>query len=207
MNYAYPNPLGCVILQALGEVLGPEGLSRVVFQAGWQAGLRAPPAEGAGTDLSFEALGSLECAIDEVYGIQTGRGLSQRTGRLSLRRGLCTLARHPRAVRELSGIRVLPLSRRITRGAELLSGLLNRYTDQHVQIERKNDHLLWINELCPHCWGRETHDPCCHMAIGFLQEGLAWISGGKHFLVEETACRARGDPACTFSFRLSPFSQ
>lgn len=206
MNYALPNPFGRVILQAFGELLGPEGLNRVALRAGWELDVSSALAQSWQADIPFEKLGSLECAVDEVYGTQAGRGLSQRAGRLYLRHGLSTLGQHPRATRELSAVRLLPLSRRITRGAELLSGWLNRCTAQHVHIDRGDDQLLWIVEHCPHCWGRKTHDPCCHMAIGSLQEGLAWISGGKRFLVEETACRARGDSSCTFSLRLKPFA-
>ncbi|MGA2112755.1 MAG: 4-vinyl reductase [Anaerolineales bacterium] len=205
-KYAFPNPLGRVILQAFGEVLEPEGLNRVALRAGWEVKLHSPLAQSWQADLPFEKLGALECAIDEVYGIQAGRGLSQRAGRLFWRQGLSTLGNHPKATGELSAVRVLPLSRRIPRGAELLSRWLNHCTEQQVHIDRGNDRLFWIVEQCPHCWGRKTENPCCHMAIGALQEGLAWISGGKRFLVEETDCRARGDPSCTFTLRLKPFA-
>jgi hypothetical protein len=206
MNPSLRDPFGRFVIHSLGEVLGQDGLSRVALQAGCSAALSRVTAPSRESDLSYETLGSLEGAIDEIYGIQVGRGLSQLAGRLSLRQGLRALARDPRALDELGAVRVLPLSRRISRGAELFSGLLNRFTDQHIRIERNHDHLLWIVELCPHCWGRNTSEPCCHMALGSLQEGLAWISGGKHFQVDETACRARGDPACTFSLRLRPFA-
>ena len=38
--------------------------------------------------------------------------------------------------------------------------------------------------------------PVATWQSGFFQEGLAWMSGGKNFLVEETACAACGDSAC-----------
>lgn len=206
MRYAFPSPLGRVLLQAVGEVLGPDGLTRVASQAGWDAELRCHLAQGGNGDLTFERLGSLERALDEVYGSQTGRGLSLRAGRLFLRQGLSILGHDPRATRELNVVRVLPLSRRIVRAAQLLSEWLNRCTGQQVRVEQGNDQLLWIVDCCPHCWGRQTPAPCCHMALGSLQEGLTWISSGKRFLVEETSCRARGDPACIFSLRLTPFA-
>ncbi|MGQ0600109.1 MAG: V4R domain-containing protein [Anaerolineales bacterium] len=48
------------------------------------------------------------------------------------------------------------------------------------------------------CWGRKTDSPCCHLAVGILQESLYWVSGGKHFDVIETTCTAMGDETCTF---------
>jgi len=199
-----PHPLGRVILQAFWEILGARAWEQVAQHAGLETELRIPPAQGWRADLPFEKLGALEWSIDEIYGIQAGRGLSQRAGRILLHQGLSTLGNHPTAARELSAVRALPLSRRITRGAELLSSWLNGCTSQHVHVDRGDDYLLWVIERCPHCWGRDTEDPCCHMAVGSLQEGLGWISGGKKFMVEETACRARGDPSCTFSLRLRP---
>jgi len=39
-----------------------------------------------------------------------------------------------------------------------------------------------------------------------LQEALYWLSGGKVFNVEETACIAKGDPACTIVIDRIPLS-
>jgi predicted hydrocarbon binding protein len=44
----------------------------------------------------------------------------------------------------------------------------------------------------------------CHLAVGLLQESLYWLSGGKMFNVEETACIGRGDAACTISIDRTP---
>jgi predicted hydrocarbon binding protein len=38
------------------------------------------------------------------------------------------------------------------------------------------------------------------------QESLYWLSGGKIFHVEETACIAQGDPRCTLKIDLVPLS-
>jgi predicted hydrocarbon binding protein len=46
------------------------------------------------------------------------------------------------------------------------------------------------------CWGRITKGPCCHAAVGILQEGAHWLSGGKSFRVEEVECIAAGDENC-----------
>ena len=44
------------------------------------------------------------------------------------------------------------------------------------------------------------------MAVGLLQEGLYWVSGGKYFNVEETDCIAKGDLACTIMIDKVPMS-
>ena len=47
-------------------------------------------------------------------------------------------------------------------------------------------------------WGRQSDKPICHAAVGLIQEGLRWVSGGKEFRVEETTCIATGDVTCEF---------
>jgi predicted hydrocarbon binding protein len=54
------------------------------------------------------------------------------------------------------------------------------------------------------CWGRRAEAPCCHLAVGLLQEALFWVSGGKYFEVEEKKCVACGDSACTIVLDRTP---
>jgi len=63
---------------------------------------------------------------------------------------------------------------------------------------------LWHNDRCPVCWGRKTEVPCCHLAVGIIQESLYWVSGGRNFTVQEIACIARGDEACTIAIDKKP---
>jgi predicted hydrocarbon binding protein len=93
--------------------------------------------------------------------------------------------------------RLAPLENKLRSGAELFADIFNRYTDQKVQVEVKDDHLLWHIQRCPICWNRESNAPVCHLAVGLLQEALYWVSGGKIFRIEETHCIAQGDPACS----------
>jgi predicted hydrocarbon binding protein len=91
-------------------------------------------------------------------------------------------------------------------GAKTFSDLFNKHTDQRVRVEEKEDKILWHIERCPLCWGRTAEEPVCHLAVGLLQESLYWVSGGKVFSVEETACIAKGDPACTIVIGQTPLS-
>jgi len=73
-----------------------------------------------------------------------------------------------------------------------------------VRLEMQPGALLWHNERCPICWQRTTSGPCCHLTVGILQEMLYWLSGGKSFVVEEIACIAVGDTACTIRIDSKP---
>jgi predicted hydrocarbon binding protein len=73
-----------------------------------------------------------------------------------------------------------------------------------VRIEEEDNKIFWNIDRCPLCWGRKTEDVACHLAVGLLQESLYWVSGGKVFHVEETACIARGDSSCTMVIDRTP---
>ena len=102
--------------------------------------------------------------------------------------------------------RLLPLSTKLHTGTKAFADLFNKHTDQKVRVEEKEDQIFWHIERCPLCWQRKADEPVCHLAVGLLQEALYWLSGGKIFNVEETACIARGDGACTIVIDRVPLS-
>jgi predicted hydrocarbon binding protein len=191
----YPARIGRLLIAAYGDVLGAHKLDQALAAAGLN------PAPDT-SDLPFRAPALLAQAVETIHGEQVGRGLALRAGRAMFRRGL----------REFStllgltdrGFRLLPPAQKILRGADLLAWLLNHYSDQRVRVEKDSTHILIINERCPHCEERRLDHAGCWVPVGALQEGLAWASGGKRYAVEETACRAKGAPACVFRIPRKP---
>ena len=102
--------------------------------------------------------------------------------------------------------RLLSLPTKLRVGAKSFADLFNKHTDQKVSIEERNGRILWNIERCPLCWGRRADEPVCHLAVGLVQEALYWVSGGKVFNVEETACIASGSPICTLEIDQTPIS-
>jgi predicted hydrocarbon binding protein len=195
---------GRIVLLAFEEVLGREAFDRLLQEVGDPELSIVRAAEGEASTFHLESLGRVEGALDALYGAQAGRGMSLRAGRITLRKGLREIAGALTSMPQCRGLRNLPLQARILRGAELLSDVFNRNSDQVVRLAVEGNSLIWTNERCPYCFGRHTPQACCHLLVGTFQEGLAWLSGGKHFAVEEVACTARGDPACTFRLATTP---
>ncbi len=100
--------------------------------------------------------------------------------------------------------RVLPLGMKLRVGFEVLAQTFNKFTDHLVRLGEDEQYFQWIIERCGTCWGRKTDSPCCHLALGILEEGLYWVSGGKNFYVEEITCIAMGDSACTILINKRP---
>jgi predicted hydrocarbon binding protein len=186
----YPAKIADLMMSAYEEVLGRLKFAQVLHPAGLEI------VEGKTPDLPFGAPARLYQALEEIYGEQTARGICLRTGRVMFRRGL----------RSFSGIlglsqrafRLLPPAQKVLRGMDLLAWTLNHYSDQRVRVEKRAHEVLLINERCPHCWEMQKPSPCCQVPVGALQEGLAWACSARQYSVEEIACRANGDPSCTF---------
>ena len=78
-------------------------------------------------------------------------------------------------------------------------------SDQISTVEEKDDEFIYTIHRCPVCWGREDADkPVCFVAVGLLQEGLKWVSGGNEFRVNESKCVAMGEGVCEFVIQKNP---
>jgi hypothetical protein len=189
----YPAKIGDLMLASFEEVLGREAFVLVLRRTG----VKTP--EDAAPDLPFGAPAKIYQAVEDLYGEQTTRGISLRTGRVMFRRGLRTFS----GVLGLSqrAFRLLPPSQKVLRGLDLIAWLLNHYSDQRVRVEKQAHETLLINKRCPHCWDLKRSYPCCQLPVGALQEGLAWACSGRQYSVEEISCRAKGDPSCTYRIK------
>ena len=203
-EYFYPERMGRIILLAMEEVLGREGLNSTLRIASLTSYIDHFPSARSDKTFPFETISHLLESLELAYGPQGGRGTALRVGRACFQYGL-------REYGLLLGItelayRLLPFPARLRAGAKSFAGLFNEHTDQRVQVEEKEGKLFWTIERCPLCWQRKANEPVCHLAVGLLQESLYWLSSGKIFDVEETACIARGDPACTILVDPTPIS-
>lgn len=192
----YPNKMGRIILLSLEEVLGRSDVTAILNQAGLYQYIESYPDNTLDLGFQFEELSKINQTLEEIYGVRGGRGIALRAGRASFKYGLREFG--PRlGVTDLA-FRLMPLEDKLKTGAGIFAGVFNQYSDQQVRVEAGTTQLLWHIERCPVCWRRKTEGPACHLTVGILQELLLWISGGKYYKVEEIACVAKGDKACTF---------
>lgn len=191
-----PNKLARIVLLALEEVLGRNGLNAVLNLARLPHFIAHYPPADFTDGVEFAQISGLLAAIDEMYGPRGGRMLALRAGRTCFKHG----------IKDFGGLvglgdllfRILPLNLRARLGLEVVVEILNRYSDHLVSLHQEEDAYFVVAERCGACWERRTTYPACALVVGLLQEGLYWISGGHLFAVEETTCMAMGDATCTF---------
>ncbi len=200
--YYYPNKMGRMLMLAMEEILGRSGLNAILNMADLAHLINNYPPNNLDRGFRFEDVSKLQQTLEEFYGPRGGLGLALRSGRAWFKYGL-------REFGPVLGItdlafRLLPLPEKLRTGVGKFAEAFNQFSDQRVRVEETPAHLLWHIERCPLCWGRHAEHPVCHLALGTLQEILFWISGGKHFYIEETLCIARGDATCTMMIDKTP---
>lgn len=201
-RYYYPNRMGRILLLAVEDVVGRSGLHALSNLAGLEHEVTLLPPSTTDKSFSFETISRLLQAIQDMYGPRGARGIALRVGRICLKQGLRDYG-PTMGIAELT-FQLLPLSIKLEKGIRVFADLFNNFTDQIVRIEETAETFYWHIERCPVCWGRQSDQPCCHLAVGVLQEALLWVSGGKTFEVEEQTCIACGDETCTIAITKKP---
>jgi hypothetical protein len=204
-NKFHPDRLGRIILLAMEEILGHEEGMRLFHLSNIPINIEQKLAPNQDSKFFLVHLSRLQSVLDQVYGLMAGRGLSLRIGRACLKYGLREFG-SALGVTDQS-FRLLPLPARLKVGSKALAGLFNQFIDQPVHLDLDKNIITWQFECCPLCWERQAEKPCCTFAVGFIQEALYWVSGGKTFQVVEKLCIACGDRSCSFVIDLSPIPQ
>ena len=200
--YYYPNKMGRIVLTALEQITGRHGVNAVLNLAGLPHLVNNYPSNNLTLGFPFEEFSAIQKTLEDMYGIRGGRGLSLRAGRETWRYALKEFA-PVLGIADLA-VRMLPLDMKLKIGLDVFAETFNKFSDQKVRLSKDERGFLWIIERCPICWKRESDLPCCHLAVGLLEESLDWVSRGRRFHVEEVSCIAMGDQTCTIVISRKP---
>jgi predicted hydrocarbon binding protein len=201
-SFSYPQKMGRIIFIGMEEVMGASGVDTVLRHASLEKFSQNYPPANAERIFPFTTVSLLQSTLEQVYGSRGGRGLALRVGRACFKYGLKEYG-SMLGLTEMA-FRLLSLPTKLHIGTKNFADLFNKNTDQKVFVEEKDNKIFWHIERCPLCWERKADEPVCHLAVGLLQEALYWLSAGRVFNVEETACIARGDHLCTITIDQTP---
>ena len=200
----YSNKMARLALVAIEDVMGKNGLNAILNLANLSHLIDNFPPDNLERQFDFADFSSINGALEEMYGPRGGRGLALRAGRAVFSEGL-------RNFGALAGagdlaFKVLPLRAKLHIGLPAMAKIFSSTSDQLSTVVEKDDHYLYTIHKCPVCWGRTVDKPACFMAVGVLQEGLKWVSGGQEFRVQQTTCHGAGDPVCDFQIMKEPIA-
>lgn len=204
-GYYYPNKAGLIIIKSLTNVMGKNGVNAILNLAHLGNLIENSPPDNLGREFDFADVSAINQSLEEMYGPRGGRGLALRAGR-------ATFADVLRNFGALAGagdlaFRVLPLLTKMRIGIPTMAKIFSQVSDQYSTAVEAETAFIYTIHRCPVCWGRSNlNKPVCYIAVGLLQEGLKWLSGGSEFRVNESKCIAMGDPTCEFIIQKTPIS-
>jgi predicted hydrocarbon binding protein len=202
-GYYYANKFALIILEALEEIMGKNGLNAILNLANLSDLIDNYPPDNLSKEFDFADVSAINQALEEMYGPRGGRGLALRAGRATFDDAL-------RNFGALAGagdlaFKVLPLQAKLRIGLPAMARIFSQVSDQHSTVEEVDDNFIYTIHRCPICWDRSDLDkPVCFIAVGLLQEALKWVSGGSEFRVNESKCVAVGDEVCEFVIQKTP---
>jgi predicted hydrocarbon binding protein len=200
----YPNKIARIYLEVLEDIMGRNGLRSVLHAADLDRLIDNYPPNDLKKEFDFAEFAALNQALDDTYGVRGGRVFALRGGKASVKAGLEAFG----AAVGVSGLalRVLPLSAKLKIGLPAMARIFTTFSDQLSIVKEHDDRFVYTIKECPVCWGRHSERTICHGAVGLLQGGVHWVSGGKDFTVVETRCKARGDQDCVFEIFKEPLN-
>lgn len=200
----YPNKIARIYLAAMEDVLGKNGLDAALRVAGLTELIDHYPPSNLDKEFDFAGYAALNAALDTIYGPRGGRGLALRSGRAALDHGLKSFGALAGAGH--ASFRVLPLETKLSKGLAALARVFNHFSDQTTTVDDVGDAFVYHIHQCAVCWGRTADRPICYAAVGVLQEGIRWVTGGREFQVDQTLCKAAGGDKCSFHIQKEPLS-
>ncbi|MCH7662722.1 MAG: 4-vinyl reductase [Chloroflexi bacterium] len=199
----YPNRIALIIMQALEDVMGKNGMNAILNLAHLSNLIDNYPASNLERQFDFSDVSSLSVGLEEMYGPRGGRGLALRAGRAAFADSLRNFGAMAGAG-DLA-FKVLPLNAKLKIGVPAMAKIFSQISDQKTTVEDHDTEYHYIIHQCPVCWGRSGEEkPVCFIAAGLLQEGLKWLSGGSEFRVNESECVAMGAEVCKFVVQKEP---
>jgi bacteriochlorophyll 4-vinyl reductase len=200
----YPNKIALIYIRVLEDIMGKNGLNSVLHAAGLDALRDNYPPDNLKREFDFADFAALNQALDDTYGPRGGRVFALRGGKAAIKAGLEAFG----AAVGVSGLalRVLPMAAKLKIGLPAMAKVFTTFSDQTSLVNEQGDRFIYTIKRCPVCWGRHADVTICHAAVGLLQGGLHWVSGGKDFTVVETLCKAKGDEDCVFEILKEPLN-
>lgn len=204
-GYYYANKFALIILDALSDIMGENGLKAVLNLAHLPELIDNYPPDNLQKEFDFADVSAINQALEEMYGPRGGRGLALRVGRSTFADALKNFG-------ALAGagdmaFKILPLHTKMRIGIPAMARIFSQLSDQYSTSKEADDTFVYTIHRCPVCWGRRELDkPVCFIAVGLLQEGLKWLSGGKEFRINESKCIAMGDAVCEFVIQKKPLT-
>jgi predicted hydrocarbon binding protein len=198
-----PNDALRILMLAVEEVLGADGLKAVLHKAQLEKYIANRPTKTLDFGATFGEYGSVEQAVEDVVGGRGAKAVLLRVGRATFNYAM----REQSAVLGLAGqalkMMPLPMTAKMKLLLEQMVAAANKTVNQPTRLEEDADSFTWVVDHCI-CLYRPKHtSPCCAVTMGGLVEAMKWLTD-KNFQVQEVTCMNLGADACRLRIPKNP---
>ena len=196
------------LLLAVEDVAGKQGVATILRQAKLERMIDNYPSESLNIkgQYTYEQYAQINTALLTFLG-RGGRSVVMRAGRISFNKGLEHYG--PMLGAATTAMKLLPEGTRLKAGLEAQKFFWDKlYKDAGlptigVKVEDHGDHFIFEFGDCMACAGKASDAPMCFLTVGYLQEGIKWLTG-KDYEIREIACRSMGANACVYEINKTP---
>jgi len=191
----FVNALMRQALQAIEEVMGKNGLNIILREAGLERYVDNPPPNNLETGAQAVEYARLNQALENFAG-RASKGMLKRVGKASFQWGVKEQA----ALLGIAGVALKLMPQKQQKKfilTNMAKALMDTNPEGLITVEEKGDQLIYTDYGCAICHTRHADKPICYVYWGSLEEALKWATGAD-IQVEETMCKAKGDPYCQF---------
>ncbi len=200
-KYFQSNRKTRIYLDAIGDLIGPHGLSALLRLAGMHKWADELPPYTDELQIDFADISTLREKLELMYGPRGARALGMRAGRANFK----DLHAHFGDDLGLSSdtLHSEPAPMRVEILLDALSKGMEREMSSSVAAQDNEGEFLYTLKPCPECWSRKSSQVlACHGTVGFLQEALEWAGLGDFYQVKQakpaTLLSQDQDNECTF---------
>ena len=198
----YPNKIGRLCFMSLEEVMGQNGVKALLRLAELDQYLDAYPPNDLKREFPFEAISQYSVALSTMYGPRGARGLELRAGRVAFSLGLKEFG--PLLGMADLALKLMPITMKLKIVLNATAQTFDRFSDQSSHVEEERGKFVYHITRCSNCITRSDPGPVFYIARGISEEATSWVSGGRHFAVEQCSCMAQGAPSCSFNISKEP---
>jgi predicted hydrocarbon binding protein len=190
---ALPNLRVRILMQAIQEVMGRNGLNATLKLAGLQRYINNLPPANQATELHASEYAALLQAIETLLG-SGARGQLNRIGHATFKK----LVESDRARWNIIGFfnRFLPARQQLQRSLAALARHL-ALPDGDVGVFSDDQRLVLVDNTGDATQGRNRATEICWLTVGQIQECAQWATG-SNYDITEVSCKAKGEAECRF---------
>ena len=139
-GYNYANKFGLIMLKALEDVMGKNGVNAILNMAHLPELIDHYPPGNLSKEFDFAYVSAINASLEVMYGPRGGRGLAQRVGRSTFDDALKNFG----ALAGASDLafKLLPLKTKMRIGLPAMARIFTQVSDQHSTVKEQEQEFI-----------------------------------------------------------------